>query len=130
MRSALRCPRDLRRKFDRLPLRNVRSNQYVILNSARPLTAIPPKSRDRNGCSHEAHEDTAATEGGRPSPLETCCASQTQSQRLDQLLGIGRQRPPRAYLLKPAAPCRRTSLGTAGRAAAPAGTPAVAMITA
>lgn len=36
LRAAL--PEDLKPQYDRLPLRNVRSNQYVILNGARPLT--------------------------------------------------------------------------------------------
>ncbi|BAO29382.1 hypothetical protein [Sulfuritalea hydrogenivorans] len=36
LRAAL--PEELRPQYDRLPLRNVRSNQYVILNGARPLT--------------------------------------------------------------------------------------------
>jgi hypothetical protein len=36
LRAAL--PEDLKHQYDRLPLRNVRSNQYVILNGARPLT--------------------------------------------------------------------------------------------
>ncbi len=36
LRAAL--PEELKPQYDRLPLRNVRSNQYVILNGARPLT--------------------------------------------------------------------------------------------
>lgn len=36
LRAAL--PDDLKPQYDRLPLRNVRSNQYVILNGVRPLT--------------------------------------------------------------------------------------------
>lgn len=36
LRAAL--PEELKPQYDRLPLRNVRSNQYVILNGTRPLT--------------------------------------------------------------------------------------------